>query len=52
MWRYTFINRNGVVFTYDTGEAYDTSDLAFIKYSLDRDSILVGMEPLFGEVDD
>lgn len=45
MWTYTFINQYGESFNYDTGEAPDLSDLAYIKYCLDRKSILVSMEP-------
>lgn len=44
MWFYTFVNQYGVTFTYKTGEA-GVSDLDYIKYCLDRNSILVSMEP-------
>ena len=46
MWTYTFINQYGVIFTYQTGEAPDMSDLAYIKYCLDRGSVLVSMKPV------
>lgn len=45
MWTYEFINQYGVPFAYTTGEAPNTSDLAYIKYCLDRGSILVSMKP-------
>lgn len=44
MWTYTFVNQYGVTFTYTTGESNE-SDLAYIKYCLDRKAILVSMEP-------
>lgn len=44
MWTYTFVNQYGVTFTYTTGEAEGLSDLAYIKYCLDRNSLLVSME--------
>lgn len=46
MWLYTFINAHFVVFTYTTGEAAGLSDLAYIKYCLDRGCILTKMEPV------
>lgn len=48
MWKYTFVNAYGVTFTYTTGESEDKflSDLAYIKYCLDRNSILVKMQPV------
>lgn len=44
MWVYTFVNQYSAPFEYYTGEG-NCSDLEYIKYCLDRESILVDMQP-------